>query len=400
MRAVGIIAEYNPFHNGHLLHINETRRIVKDAVIIAVMSGNFVQRGDFALMGKFARAEAAVRCGVDLVIEMPVPFAVASAERFASAGIALLDACGIVDIISFGSEAGDTAPLYDTARYLSSSEFDIAVSGELQSGVSYAAARQAACDKELGKTAASVLKTPNNTLGIEYIRAILRSNSSMQVMTVLREGAAHDAQNAVRGTASASTIREHVLRGENVSELIPNESHMVLLRELERGAAPVSIAAADMMMMSHLRRLATIDFARLPDVSEGLEHRIASAVQKSVSVAEVADRVKTKRYAHSRIRRILLNAYLGVTADLASLPPPYLRVLACSGRGREALRRMKRAATLPVITKTAAVSTLGETARRIFAAECLAGGLYALARPSSALHVAGEDFTVSPHIVT
>lgn len=399
MRAVGIVSEYNPFHEGHLYHIRRTRELSDGAAIVAVMSGNFVQRGEFAAFDKFSRAEAAVCApnGVDLVVELPAIYAISSAERFASAGVAIIDACGVCDGISFGSEAGETGSLLRAAECLNSDAFDRRVAELLPSGDSYASIRQKAADELLGDNA-SVLKYPNNTLGVEYLRAILRSGSTLKPLTVRREGTEHDQSYADGDYASAAHIREMMRSGEAYSAMkyIPDGAVEVFIREMARGAGPVSTSMADSAMMSSLRRMTAADFARLPDVSEGLEFRLERAVAQSNTVFECADAAKTKRYAHSRIRRILLAAYLGLDRELASLKPQYIRVLAANARGRELLRDMRQTAKLPVITKPAAINDLDVDARLMFAFETLAGDLYALARPSVELHTAKENMTRSP----
>lgn len=402
MRAVGIVSEYNPFHAGHLYHIQRTRELSDGAAIVAVMSGNFVQRGEFAAFDKFSRAEAAVCTpnGADLVVELPAVYAISSAERFASAGVALIDACGVCDGISFGSEAGETAPLMRAAEFLNSDAFDRRVAELLPSGDSYASIRQRAADGALGD-GASVLKLPNNTLGVEYLRAMLKSGSTLKPMTVRREGAEHDQSYADGDYASAAHIREMMRSGEAYSAMkfLPDGAVEVFIREMARGAGPVSTSMADTAVMSALRRMTAADFARLPDVSEGLEYRLERAVAQSRTVAECADAAKTKRYAHSRIRRILLSAYLGLDRELAELKPQYIRVLAANARGRELLHDMRSAASLPVITKPAAINELCADARRMFEFETLAGDLYALARPSVELHAAKENMTRSPVMV-
>ncbi len=402
MRAVGIISEYNPFHEGHLYHIRRTREAFgKKCAIVAVMSGNFVQRGELAVFSKHSRAEAAVSApnAVDLVLELPVPYAIASAERFARVGVELIDATGVCEAISFGSECGDLDALRGLARALCSDEFEAKLREKLQnhSGESFATIRQRAA-RELKGVNAELLSTPNNTLAIEYLRAIERSGSALGAFTVRREGAEHDADYTDGGYASAAHIRSLMQSGAAYSSMkyLPDGAVEVFIREMARGAGPVVAPAADAMIMSALRRLKAADFARLADVSEGLEHRLVKSIAEAKTVAEAADRAKTKRYAHSRIRRIYMAAFLGIDAGLTASKPQYLRVLAASARGRTLLAEMKKTAKLPILTKPADVKKLGDDARRLFEAEALAGDLYALARPSSDLHAAGEDYTRSP----
>lgn len=402
MKAAGIVSEYNPFHEGHLYHIERTRAALgRDTAIVAVMSGNFVQRGEFAVFDKHSRAEAVIAApdGADLVLELPVPYAISSAERFATAGVELIAATGVCDTVSFGSECGDLAALRRVASALNTPEFDARIGELLGSGESYASVRQRVADERLGADA-ELLKGPNNTLAVEYLRAIERGGYDLSAYTVRREGSDHDAAYRDGKYASAAHIREMMRSGEAYSAMkfLPDGAVEVFIREMARGAGPVVAAMADTMMMSRLRRMKAEDFARIADVSEGLEHRLVRAIADAKTVTEAADNAKTKRYAHSRIRRILIAAYLDVDAELTALKPQYLRVLAANARGCELLREMKKTAKLPVITKPAEVKTLSADAQRLFAAEALAGDLYALARPSTELHTAGEDYTRSPSI--
>uniref|UniRef100_UPI0025FFD348 nucleotidyltransferase family protein n=1 Tax=uncultured Oscillibacter sp. TaxID=876091 RepID=UPI0025FFD348 len=193
MRVAGIITEYNPLHSGHVHLMEETRRrLGADTAVLCVMSGCFVQRGDFALVGKYARAEAAVRSGADLVVELGLPWAVSSAERFADGGVAALLATGLVTDLAFGSECGDAAPLWRLARALTGEDFPHRLRRELEKGVSFAAARQRAAEGLVSREDAALLERPNNILGVEYCKSLLRRGGELRVLTVPRQGAAHD----------------------------------------------------------------------------------------------------------------------------------------------------------------------------------------------------------------
>ncbi|MDR1116783.1 MAG: nucleotidyltransferase family protein [Oscillospiraceae bacterium] len=400
MNVIGVIAEYNPFHMGHLYHIAQTKKLVgEDSPVIAVMSGNYVQRGDFAVFNKWTRAEAAVRTlgGADLVIELQAPHSCASAERFASMGVRLLDACGVVTHLSFGSEAGKTDDLQTVAAYLEGEKFNSRIAEELKSGISYAAARQQLCSADLGRVA-ETLSTPNNTLGIEYLRACIRQGSKLIPVTVERRGAEHDSNFAVGDVASASNIRRMIFSGQAYSAMkyLPEQSIEIAIRDISRGTGPVSLEQNSASILSYLRRLTPEDYAKLPDVSEGLHMRLYTEVRKSRTVAEAAANVKTKRYAMSRIRRILLAAYLSITSEVQGLEPQYLRVLALNNRGRELLRQMKGKSLLPVVTKPTEINGLSGEAKRLFDIEALCTDLYTVSYPSPELRVAGSDFIYSP----
>ncbi|MDP4108627.1 MAG: nucleotidyltransferase family protein [Bacillota bacterium] len=393
MKVCGIVAEYNPFHLGHELHIGETKRILgPDCHILCVMSGNYVQRGDFAVMSKHARAAAAVKCGADLVVELPTPYAVSSAEGFAKAAVFLLDATNIVSYLSFGSEAGSADLLQEAAEALLNDDFPSNLKRELREGASFAASRQKAVEALRGGEVSSLLSAPNNILGVEYIKALKMLRSNIIPVAVKRVGSSHDEQSANGNIASASFLRS-LLQNESAEALrpyLPEPSYSALREEIKAGKAPVFMKNADLMIVSCLKKMKPEDFLSYADVSEGLEKRLYAAVSKSVSFEQIASMAKTKRYAHSRIRRILLSAYLGAAKEFKETPPPYLRVLAFNSRGREILRQMKETSALPVIVKPASVLELSENARRFFELESTASELYNLACPDPYSPVPGE----------
>ncbi|MFQ7241734.1 nucleotidyltransferase family protein, partial [Agathobaculum sp.] len=255
MTVCGIVAEYNPFHAGHAHHIAETRRILgADAAVVCAMSGNFVQRGDLAVMEKYARAEAAVRCGADLVLETPLAACLSSAEGFACGAVSLLDALGCVTHLSFGAEQADLALLQQAADLsLRQSE---ALRQGLAAGLPYAAAMQqavSAADPEAG----ALLASPNNTLGVEYLRALAASGSRMQPLAIERKGGAHDSDTPADGLPSASYLRGLLAGGDAAAcrPIMPEASFAVLEREIQQGAAPVTRSAVDQAILAHLRRL-------------------------------------------------------------------------------------------------------------------------------------------------
>ena len=400
MNVIGIIAEYNPFHAGHHIHISMTRELVgKDCPVIAVMSGGFVQRGDFAIFNKWARAEAAVMTlgGADLVLEIQTPFANATAEKFALNGVRMLEACGMVTHLSFGSEAGEVEPLEKIADYLLSDAFNDHIGEYMTGGTTFAAARQKLADKDLGNIAEH-MKTPNNTLGIEYIKAIKKEMSRMQPVTVRREGSEHDSEYHEHGIASASKIRSMILGGQAYSAMkfLPEQSIEIAIREISRGTGPISLAMNSFAIMACLRKLKPEDFEKLPDVGEGLHMRIYNMLKNAGNINEAADIIKTKRYSHARIRRILMSAYLSITGEAAAMRPQYLRVLAFNDTGRTLLRDMKETSRLPIITKPADMQQLDEDGKKLFEIEAVCTDLYSICCPSERYRMAGNDYRYSP----
>ncbi|MGM9522318.1 MAG: nucleotidyltransferase family protein [Oscillospiraceae bacterium] len=398
MRIAGIICEYNPFHTGHALHIERTRALLgEDTAIVCVMSGNFVQRGEPAILRKHARAEMAVRCGADLVLELPVPWATASAERFALGGVSILNGTGIVRHIAFGSECGDVQKLMAAASALVSDEAHAIVRKTLETGVSYAAARQTAADRLLGEDAC-ILRQPNNILGIEYLKAISRLNAEIEPVTIGRIATEHDGA-AADGLAPASKLREFINSGERISQFLPSGAMEILEREIKNGLAPVTLSPFEQAILYRLRTMSEEEYSRLPDGGEGLWMRLMRYGRTEPTYRRVLECTKTKRYALSRIRRMVLSALLGITADISEQLPPYIRVLAFNGRGQKLLHEMKSTARLPIITKPAAAKDLPEKARKIFEIEAGAGDIYALMYPEVLCRAGGQEWTTGPVIV-
>lgn len=347
MKTAGIIAEYNPLHSGHLYHIRATRAAGFDRIAV-VMSPNAVQRGEPAFFAKQTRAAAAVRCGVDLVLELPTPWAVSSAARFAEAGVAVLSAAG-ADTLSFGSESGDIEPLRRCADACLEAENGDHIKELLSAGLSYAAARDKAVAGLFGEETASLLRTPNNILGVEYLKAIRKLGVAMDTFTVARLGAGHDSGELSEETASASALRE-MIRIEGIEpalRFLPEETRDLLRKDLEEGIGGTSVERLEPAILYRLRTMSLDDFRALPDVSEGLEQRLYKASRTPIPLSELVEQVRTRRYPLSRVRRIIYSAMLGVTKETAAGTPPYLRVLAFNDTGREMLREIKRS-SLPV----------------------------------------------------
>ncbi|MDR3207220.1 MAG: nucleotidyltransferase family protein, partial [Oscillospiraceae bacterium] len=304
---VGVIAEYNPFHNGHALHLRRAREAVPGGAVVCVMSGHVTQRGDFAICRKGARAAMAVGNGADLALELPAAWACASAERFARGGVFLLAATGVVTHLSFGGEGGTLAPLRRAALALDDPAFPAAQGLAMAGGLSYPAARQKALEALLGVPCPELAR-PNDTLGVEYLRALRHWGADLQPVVVPRAGVGHDDDRPEGGLASASHLRRLLLDGGEAAGFVPETVGALWAEERTAGRAPVSLAACETAVLAVLRGLAAADFARLPDVTEGLEHRLARAARRACSLAEFYALVKTKRYTLARVRRLALGA--------------------------------------------------------------------------------------------
>ena len=331
----GIICEFNPFHRGHQHLINTVK---KDGdLVICAMSGNFVQRGEPAVYNKFTRAEAALMGGADLVIEIPTVFATRSAKGFAEAGVTLLEATGVCDALAFGAECDDVAALQSLAAQLEAADADIKAA--LAAGVSYPVARKRAIPSPL-------LDTPNNILALEYLRC-----THLQPVAVRRVGGGHDSDDALY---SAGAIRQQL-----------PDCEIATLKHCESA------------VLYRLRTMTAADFAAIEDVSEGLENKIAEAVKTAGSLDELYSLIKSKRYTHARIRRIILRAFLGIQKSDAAAPQ-YLRILGFNEKGRTLLTQMKNSATLPLIARYSDAKALGGNVMAQFEAESRMSDIYGL----------------------
>lgn len=387
MKIAGIIAEYNPFHNGHAYHIEQTRaeKGGDASHIVAVMSGCFTQRGEPALADPYVRAKAALQSGVDLVIALPTPWSLSSAEGFAAGGVSLLHALGCVDTLSFGSECGDVDALKTVARVANDPRVIGRMRGLMSTGLSYAAARRQAVAETAGENRAKLLDTPNNTLGIEYLSAIARLDSPMTPFTTQRMGVEHDALSPIGGMASASYLREVVRAGRinNLAPFVPHGVCRVFTEAAQAGHCPSREALAERAVLSTLRALPKEALSRLPAISEGLDNRLYNAISEATDLESLIEKTKTKRYVRTRIQRLIYNAFLGIDASFTESAPPYIHVLGATAAGKEVLRAAKeRGATLPIITRVSQIEALDDRAKRVFDIECRAADLYALFLPT------------------
>ena len=376
MKIAGIICEYNPLHNGHLYQIEQTKN-AGATHIVAVMSGNFVQRGDVSIAPKSAKVQAAIDSGVDLVLELPTVWSLSSAENFAKGAISVLKNTGVTDLLSFGCECDDIKVLKDIAKKINSKEVDIKIKEYLDEGISYAAARGKAVSEVISPEAEKIISQPNNILACEYLNAL--NGSSIKPLAIKRS-TAHDAKSDDAFNKSASEIREMIFSGNPAfKKAMPVSSYEVLRQYAKIGQCPISTDSLNTEIMAVLRRMEAEDFKNFADVSEGLENRLYNAVKQSTSVNEILLRAKSKRYTLARLRRIIICAYLGIGKGYADLEVPYIRVLGMNEKGKEILKEMRQKANKPVIMKYSDIGTAGAMARKIFDYECTAADLYSLA---------------------
>jgi predicted nucleotidyltransferase len=395
MKISGIIAEYNPFHNGHKYHIDKVRDNGADG-IVAVMSGNFVQRGEPAIEDKYQRAKSALIGGVDLVLELPSAYATSSAEIFAKSGVDILNRLGCVDEISFGAEEDNILSLKKIAAALQNEDTDNLLKEKLKEGISYPTALDYAVGQVIGMEYSVIMRQPNNILAIEYLKALNRSESQMTPFAVKRAGCNHDSDTPIGNIASASFIRDNLRIGKTdvLKDYMPATSESILKGNIEKGDALIDLDIFEKAVLSKLRFLPLSYFSKLPDVSEGIENRLHSAIAISRTLDELYGYVKTKRYTHSRIRRLILQAFLGISAKDITGEIPYVRVLGFNDVGRSILKEMKFNATIPVIMKASDIADLhSDKADRIFNIECRGSDQYFLFTPT--VRPCGTDKTAN-----
>ncbi len=375
MKIAGIIAEYNPFHNGHALLIEKAREQGAECVV-AVMSGNFVQRGEPALFRNDVRVRTALEGGADLVLRLPVNCAVSGAKSFALGGVKILDALGCVDTLVFGSECADTDLLCRTSELIESEEVQNALSQEIKKGVSFAIARENAI-RSFSPECANVIKNPNDILAVEYISALKKTGSSIKPFAVKREGAEHDSDISAGNIASASHIRNLIIGGEKWDEFVPEKIYKVLSNATDEQKI-TDFSGLETAMLYRIRTSSAEEIALCPDASEGIENRIIAASKDSSTLEELYAMVKTKRYSHARIRRIILSLCLGLTAESVADGATYIGVCGFTDRGASLLKGAYKTASLPIITKAAELKNADEKVKTAYEAECRAGDIYAL----------------------
>ncbi len=373
MKVLGIIAEYNPFHTGHQYHIETAKRMSGADAVVVVLSGNFTQRGEPALLEKHVRAQMAIQgngeTGADLVLELPSLYSAASAEYFAWGGVSALHATGVVDTISFGMEGDSIAPLLEVAQLLSAEPtvFQEALKNALDNGYAYPKARKMALEAVTGDSM-EFLQQPNNILAVEYLKANMRLGNLLAILPIKRDGSGYHEIDLANGHYPSATALRQSLYSADLRPYMPAPAFPLLQQAQSQG----DIANAQSLFLpivTLLRTQSLEQLQQLPYVSEGLEYRCKQAAQTASNYEELLDACTTVRYPRSRIRRIFASLLTGTTAtDLACAKEhtiPYLRVLAFNETGRVLLKEMKQAATLPIITKPAALHTLDGFAKRV-----------------------------------
>jgi predicted nucleotidyltransferase len=398
MKTYGIISEYNPFHNGHKYHIEKVRE-AGATHIVAVMSGNFVQRGDVAIIDKFKRAEIAVKNGIDLVLELPVVYSLSPAELFARAGVMLLGGLGVVDGISFGCQNTDIGVLRSAAEASAKAATPERIKPLLDQGIPYPAAMEQILSLEAGPLIAEVFEDPNNTLAVEYLKSMKFLGLDFEVLPVKRTGVSHNSTETSGNIASASTIRQMIEDDEDFADFVPEDT-VNAIKEYEEDETLCYFDNLERELLYALRRTTPMEIAKTPDVGQGLENRIFEAGRTATSIEELLEMINTKRYTMAHIRRVLLAFYLGIFTSDVFAPPTFGRVLALNDRGAEILAAAaehnesnENRLAVPFTTDIKEIFTKGSAVvKRFVSLAALSSDLYTLA--SRKIRRSGYDFTV------
>ena len=428
MSVLGIVAEYNPFHNGHKYHIQQSKALSGTDSVVCVMSGNFIQRGEPAIVDKWARTEMALMSGVDLVIELPVIYAMSSAEFFAFGAVKILDSLGIVDCISFGSETGSSDELELIADILNAEpeKYKSSLKDNLSKGLSFPAARENAL---IGYLIASgyesdnfseIIKSSNNILGIEYIKALKKLQSKIKPQTIKRIANAYNSETLEGDISSATAIRKHILTIESLrnpyiadtskalnisavmdsfAKVLPTHSFDIMLREFNEGRGPVFSSDFENIILSSLRRMNIEEIKKLPYIAEGLENRFKAAADNSGSLDELIENINTRRYTRTRIQRCLFSILSGLKNEEflefnLHGGPQYIRVLGFNSIGRKLLSKINKSAFLPVIVKTADFkNSCNPLLSRMLQIEAASTDQYELACSNPENKKSGQEFT-------
>lgn len=411
MTIVGIVAEYNPFHNGHLYHLKKSKDVAQADAAVCVMSGNFTQRGEPALVNKWARAEMALRQGMDLVFELPTAFAVRSAYYFAKGAVLTLAATGMITHLSFGSESGNISLLDHLAQIISREpdEFRAQLKHYLDQGLSYPLARSKALQDYLEQTgeidpelSASILNGPNNILALEYLRVLKEEKLSIKPLTIKRIGSNyHD--NDISEFPSATAVRYLLQKGTPLSTLrgLPLPTREILAREQSLGHLVLDPTCYDAILLSLLRRSEISHISQIYEVAEGLENRIKQFSNTAESLHHLLTLVKTKRYSLTRLKRIVFYILVNLTSSAVlqfdKMGPKYLRLLGFSPHGQKILQEMKRKSSIPIISnvRRGLKELKGDaTAEAMLKLDILATDLYVLLQPQN--HKGGLDYRCPP----
>jgi len=410
IQAVGIIVEYNPFHNGHKWHLEAAKKQSGCPFVIGVMSGNFTQRGEPAIFDKWKRAEMAIRGGVDLIIELPAVFAVRSAEYFATGGIRLLNSLGIVSHICFGAEHADRAILNKIAASTEDTEVIKDLHIHLQSGNTYAVALGKALQNN-HHISPDIITSPNNILAVEYLRAIEKFAPQLIPIPVTRQQSHYSDTAITAPFASATAIRHALLNSmsitDEISTTIPITTLAIINNMLAEKRGPVTFNNLSNVILAQLRAANLEKLEQIPSVSEGLHYKLRDSALRSANIHQLFSLLKSKRYPYTRLQRIIIHSLLGTNktqlARFDEQGPLYARILAFNQKGRLLLKRINQQSNIPIITKTTHYLSSNERGRNdltplqdMLAIDTISSDIYALGMPPSNWNIGAWDFRFPP----
>lgn len=381
MKNIGaIICELNPFTFGHKYLIENS---YKSGIthLIAIMSGNFVQRGEPSIISKQARTEIALSCGFDLVIEIPSIWSMSTAEKYAYSGVFLANSLGCIDNLIFGSECGNIYELDKISDVVVSSLFRDTIKPYLTRGYTFAKAREFSIKDILGLNYATLLKSPNNILAIEYLKSLKLLNSPIIPVTTKRIGSAHNSMDKLENISSSSYIRDCIIKNNSWVKYVPDKCNNIIRDQIDKYFAPADINHVDRAILYKLQTMKKCDLSLLPDISEGLENRIFKFINNSFSFKDLVSKVKTKRYTESRIRRIIMSAFLGINKSLQARSIPYINVLGSTTKGIEILREAQKTSSIPIISRRSDISKLTNDSEIILDKESIINSIYSLMSP-------------------
>ena len=386
-KVVGIIAEYNPFHNGHTYHIQMTKEKTGADFVVVIMTGNFTQRGNTSVINKWEKTKMAINGGADLVIELPTIYSISSAENFANGAIKILNSLKIIDLISFGMETTAISDLNNVANVLYSEpiEYKNILKSELNKGESYPKARENALMIYLKdpKRYSNILKGSNNILAIEYLKALKKYKSDIIPFGVRREKVYYNSTKIIDEYASATAIRRLLIHNqiEEIRKVVPPLSFSILLKNMREGTYALDLTAYSSEILYKLRNMNVEEIANLPDVSEGLENLIKDMSNRTNNLIELINGIKSKRYTQTRIQRILLYALLGITKkdmEVSKKINPYVRVLGCSENGKILLSQIDKKVKVITSLKKFEKTNKNKKLKRILEIDKNATNIYTL----------------------
>lgn len=381
MNKVGaIICELNPLHLGHK-YLIDTAKDSGITHLIGIMSGDFIQRGEPAILSKETRTKIALLNGFDLILEIPSIWAMSVAEKFALAGVYIAENLGCVDNLIFGSECGELSFFYRISEAMLSSSFNRIVKSNLNKGHAFAISMELAVKEILGREYSDILQTPNNILALEYFKALKILNSKIKPFTLKRVGDYHSKQPE-QGICSSSYLRESIRnRYSNWSKYVPYSCYEIILNEMNSCFAPVTLKSCEIAILYKLRTMSATDFLCISDVSEGLENRIVKAASCAISLEDLITKISTKRYTKARIKRIIMCAFLGILKSDQAQFLPYIKVLGSNKKGIEILKFAKKFSTIPIISRYSDQKKLNAKERFIFQKELQINSIYNLMFP-------------------